>query len=371
MKIIITGGGTAGHINPALAVASFIKKNEPNSKILYVGAKGGMEEELVSKAGFNFVGINISGFCRRLDLKGIKKNFITLKNLFLSYGQSKKIINKFRPEICLGTGGYASGPVLKEAGRQGIPYVIHEQNAFPGLTTKILSKKANKVMLASEAARKYLDKSCKIEVTGNPVRSEIVRWTKGQAKRELNIDDNRPTILSFGGSLGARKINEAIIDLISWSVKNDLYNHIHAYGKYGYWFEDLLKEKGVNLKNYKGLYVKEYIDDMPIRMAAADIVICRAGAITISELEVLGKPAILIPSPNVAENHQYHNAMELVNLNAASIIEEKELTGEVLIKKTKELLDNQSLMGTYSKNLRAMSIDNADERIYSIICNTI
>lgn len=370
MKIIITGGGTAGHINPALAVAKFIQKKDPNSKILYVGAKGGMEEDLVAKLGFDFVGINISGFCRKLDLKGIKKNIITLKNLVLSCIESKKIINQFNPDICLGTGGYASGPILKEASRKGIPYIIHEQNALPGLTTKILSKKAKKVMLASEAARKYLDKSCKIEVTGNPVRSEIGRWTKEQAKKELNID-NRPTILSFGGSLGARKINEAVAELISWSSKDNLYNHIHAYGKYGHWFEDLLKENGVHLKDSKNLYVKEYIDDMPIRMAAADIVICRAGAITISELEALGKPTIFIPSPNVAENHQYHNAMQLVNLNAASIIEEKNLTGEVLIKKTKELLDNQSLMCTYSKNLRAISIDNADERIYSIICNII
>lgn len=365
MRIIFTGGGTAGHINPALAVAEFVRKKEPTAQILYVGAKGGMEENLVRQAGFEFKGITISGFSRKLSLSGIKKNVITLKNIFLASRQSRRILDEFKPDICMGTGGYASGPLLKEAGKRGIPFVIHEQNAFPGVTTKILAKKAKKVMLASKAAQKYFDKSCDVIVTGNPIRGDMGNFTKEEAKGKLGLDE-RPTILSFGGSLGARKINESVADLIAWSTKNNKYNHLHAYGKYGTWFKDLLREKGVN-PDAKGLYIQEYINDMPLRMSAADIVICRAGAITLSEIEASGKPAILIPSPNVAENHQYHNAMELVNLRAAEIIEEKDLTGESLIKKVKNLVENNNLMEEFSKNLKKLAIVNADKRVYEII----
>lgn len=370
MRIIFTGGGTAGHINPALSVADFVRKKNPDAKILYVGAKGGMEEKLAKSAGFDFRGITVSGFSRSFSLSGIKKNIITLKNIFLSSIQSKKILNEFNPNICMGTGGYASGPLLKEATNRKIPIVIHEQNAFPGLTTKILSKKAQKVMLASAAAEKYFDKSCNIVITGNPVRCEIKKWTKEDARKKLGID-SKPVILSFGGSLGARRINEAVAELIAWSAKNGKYNHMHAYGKYGHWFDDMLKEKGVDSKKNNSLYIKEYIDDMPIRMAAADVIVCRAGAITLSEIEILGKTSILIPSPNVAENHQYHNAMELVKLNAAEMIEEKDLTGTVLIKKVRELIENRELANTYSNNLKGMAIADADERIYSIIKSII
>lgn len=366
MRIIFTGGGTAGHINPALAVADLVRKKEPDAQILYVGAKGGMEEDLVRKAGFDFKGITISGFSRRLSLAGIKKNLVTFKNIILASRQSKKIIDEFKPDICMGTGGYASGPLLKEAGRRNIPYIIHEQNAFPGVTTKLLAKKAAKIMLASAAAKKYFENSSKTEVTGNPIRSEINNWSKEEAKSKLGLD-SKPVILSFGGSLGARKINEAVSDLISWSIKNNKYNHMHAFGRYGKWFKDCLKEKGVNSSDTDGLYIEEYIDDMPIRMAAADLVICRAGATTLSEIEAIGKPAILIPSPNVAENHQYHNAMELVNLNAAGIIEEKDLSGESLIKKVRELVENPKIMDLYCENLKKIAITNADEKIYSII----
>ena len=365
MRIIFTGGGTAGHINPALSVAERIRKEYPDSKILYVGAKGGLEEKLAQEAGFEFRGITISGFSRKLNFSGIKKNIVTIKNIFLAIWQSKKILNEFKPDICMGTGGYASGPLLKEAGRRGIPFVIHEQNAIPGMTTKILSKKAAKVMLATDAAQKYFDKSCDIVVAGNPIKEELFTLTKEQARQKIGLN-NKPTILSFGGSMGARKINEAVAELISWSIKNNKYNHMHAYGKYGTWFCDLLRKKGVNPES-EGLYIKEYINDMPLRMAAADLVVCRAGAITLSELEMLGKPAILIPSPNVAENHQYYNAMELVNLNAADIIEEKNLSGETLINKVENLLEQKELLERFSKNLKKISKPNANKNICEII----
>ena len=366
MRIIFAGGGTAGHINPALAVASYIKEIEPDSEILYVGAQEGMEKKLVPQAGFNFKGITISGFSRKISLKSLKNNLLTLKRIFTASIESNKIIKDFKPDICMGTGGYVSGPLLKEAARQQIPFVIHEQNAYPGITTKLLAKKASRVMLANKAAKEHIKTNKTIVVTGNPVRKGIELTDKNECRRKLGFDD-KPLILSFGGSLGARKINEAVAELISSSEKTKSFNHIHAYGQYGKWFLDLIKEKGVNLDDNPRLDIREYIDNMPVCLGAADIVICRAGAITLSELEVCGKPAILIPSPNVAENHQYHNAMVLVKAGAADIIEEKALDGKVLIEKVSRLLGSRSKMKEYSENMRSLAVTDSCERIYKII----
>ena len=366
MRIIFAGGGTAGHINPALAVASYIKEIEPDSEILYVGAQEGMEKKLVPQAGFNFKGITISGFSRKISLKSLKNNLLTLKRIFTASIESNKIIKDFKPDICMGTGGYVSGPLLKEAARQQIPFVIHEQNAYPGITTKLLAKKASRVMLANKAAKEHIKTNKTIVVTGNPVRKGIELTDKNECRRKLGFDD-KPLILSFGGSLGARKINEAVAELIYSSEKTKSFNHIHAYGQYGKWFLDLIKEKGVNLDDNPRLDIREYIDNMPVCLGAADIVICRAGAITLSELEVCGKPAILIPSPNVAENHQYHNAMVLVKAGAADIIEEKALDGKVLIEKVSRLLGSRSKMKEYSENMRSLAVTDSCERIYKII----
>ncbi len=366
MKILFAGGGTAGHINPALAIAGTVRKHEPKAQLLYVGAKGGMEQRLVPEAGYPFREITISGFQRKLTLKNIAKNIHTVGLLIASNGQSKRIIREFQPDLCVGTGGYVSGPILRAAARMGVPIVIHEQNAFPGVTTKMLSKYAKRVMLAVEDAKKYLDDSCPITVTGNPVRPAILTAKREEARKKLGLDQ-RPVILSFGGSLGARKINEPVADLIACSCKDDRYQHIHAYGQYGKWFPDLLKEKGVDLKQHKNVDVREYIKDMPDCLAAADLVICRAGAITLSELQAQGKASILIPSPNVAENHQYHNAMSLVNRKAAAILEEKELTGDTLIRKVNEMTQDRKTLEIYQSNARKMAILDANERIYSVI----
>lgn len=369
MRVILVGGGTAGHINPALAIASYIRDKEPNSKILYVGAKGGMEETLVPKENFDFKSITISGFSRKLNFSSFKKNLVTLKNIFIASHESKKILKEFNPDICIGTGGYVSGPLLKEAHKKGIPFIIHEQNAYPGITTKILSKKASAVMLATKAAKKHLNKNLNIIVTGNPLRSSIGKINPQKAKKQLGFDNDKPLILSFGGSLGARSINESIAELISWSQKNNLYNHIHAYGKYGKWMPKLLEEKGV--KKSSNIDLREYIDNMPICMAAADIVICRSGAITLSELIVCKKPSILIPSPNVAENHQYHNAMEFVEAKAAALLEEKELSGENLIKKLSESMNNIVYLQSGINKLKKELSFNSSEKIYEIIKNTL
>lgn len=366
MKILFAGGGTAGHINPALAIAGYVRSKNPDAEILFVGNKGGMEETLVPKAGFDFAPITISGFKRQMSPKAMVENAKTVKRIITSSHQSKKIIEDFKPDLCVGTGGYVSGPVLRKAAKMGVPIIIHEQNAFPGVTTKMLSKLAKRVMLAIEDAKEYLDKDCKFVVTGNPVRTDILKVNKADARKELNLDE-RPVVLSFGGSLGARKINESVADVIARSGKDGRYQHIHAYGRYGKWFPDLVKEKGTDISECKNLDIREYIDNMPTCMAAADVVVCRAGAITLSEIQAMGKPAVLIPSPNVAENHQYHNAMALVNAKAAEIIEEKDLTDTIITEKIDSLVLNPEKLKEYSENSRKMAITDTNERIYAVI----
>lgn len=370
MKIIFAGGGTAGHINPALAIAGYVREQQPDAEILYIGCKGGMEERLVPQAGFEFRGISVQGFRRRITPGAIKYNVSTVKKAITAGSASKKIIKEFGPDIVIGTGGYVSGPVLRAAAKLGIPTLIHEQNAFPGVTNKMLAKHATKVMLAMPAARKHFKGDYAFVDTGNPVRGEILRCSKEESRKKLGLDE-RPVILSFGGSLGAQVINESLADIIARSAKDGKYQHIHAYGQYGKWFPDLLKEKGADLEKAKNLDIREYINDMPVCLAAADVVIARAGAITLSEIQCKGKPSILIPSPNVAENHQFHNAMALVEKNAAVMIEEKDLTPEKLTEEIDKLASDPARLREYSENALKMAISDASERIYSLILQCV
>ena len=365
MKILLAGGGTAGHINPALAIAGYIREKRPDTEFLFIGNKEGMEQRLVPQAGFEIKSIVISGFKRSFSPKNMLENVKTVKRTFSSSVAAKKIIAEFKPDICIGTGGYVSGPVIRTAAKMGIPCIIHEQNAFPGVTNKMLAKSVKKVMLAVPDAKKYFEKADFV-ITGNPVRGEILTADKEKSRQELGLD-SRPVILSFGGSLGARKINEAVADLVARSGQDGRYQHIHAYGSYGEWFPSLVKEKGADIEKCDNLDIRPYIDNMPTCMAAADLVICRAGAITLSEIQAMGKPAILIPSPNVAENHQSHNAMALVNKGAAEIIEESELSGELLMKKADKMLIDPQNLAKISENSRKMAIVDANERIYSVV----
>ncbi len=366
MKILFTGGGTAGHINPAIALAQHFKKTEPNCEILYVGANGGMESRLVPEEGIDFKGITISGFSRKLNLEGFKKNLQTLKNIFIASKESKKILNDFKPDICIGTGGYVCGPILRMAAKMKIPFIIHDSNSFPGVTTKLLAKKASKVLVINNEAKQHLPKNLKnVEITGTPVRENIAVCGKDEAKQKLGIDNDYPVILSFGGSLGAKAINEVMAKFIV-RHKNDKLNFIHGFGKRGHFVEDELTKNGIDLKGKK-YTIKEYIRNMAECLAAADLVICRAGATTLSEIQIAKKPAILIPSPNVAENHQYYNAMALVNENAASIIEEKNLSLETLEKEVSKILENnKKIANEYYKNLERIAITDSCERIYKI-----
>ena len=370
MRILFAGGGTAGHINPALAIAGYLKERQPDAQILYVGAKGGMEERLVPQAGYAFKSVTISGFQRKISWTNFKKNCKTLVHVFTATEESKKIIREFKPDVCVGTGGYVSGPVIREAMKMGVPALIHEQNAYPGVTNKALSRNAARTMLAMADAEKYMEKGAHCVITGNPVRLSVLRADRTSARQRLGLD-NRPVILSFGGSLGARKINEPMADLLAHTAKTDRFQHIHAYGQWGKWFPDLLREKGVDLAAHPNMDIREYINDMPDCLAAADLVICRAGAITLSELQAVGRASLIIPSPNVAENHQYHNAMSMVKRNAAWILEEKDLTGQMLIKKVEQLFQKPETIEHLAENAKKMAIVDANERIYKLILEVL
>ncbi len=363
MKILFAGGGTAGHINPALAIADYIKERHPNAQISYIGTAEKLEAKLVPQKGYDFHTIKVAGFSRSLSLKGIAHNVDAVKKAVTSSIDSKKILKEIKPDVVIGTGGYVSGPVLRAAQQLGIKTAIHEQNAFPGVTTKMLAPKADAVMLAMPEAEKYLKLNKKPIITGNPIRSELLRVKRQEARAKLGLD-NKPLILSFGGSLGARRINESVTDLIKWHNGSDKFYHIHATGKVGYdkMLEDL---KDITLSD--NIKIREYIDDMDICMAAADLVICRAGAITLGELQACGKPAILIPSPYVAENHQYHNALTLKKDGAADIIEEKDLTGEKLIETVEYLIENKPKLEAMSSAAAKNAIIDANERIYKVI----
>lgn len=370
MRVLMTGGGTAGHINPALAIADKIKKEHPDAQILFIGAKGRMETKLVPAAGYEIKTVAVRGFQRRLSLKNIGRNFLAAVNAVTSSVAAAKIIKEFQPDIAIGTGGYVSGPVLREAIRYGIPVVVHESNAYPGVTVKMLAKEGATVLLCNETARQYLPNDCEAIVTGNPLRSDFLTEQKAQARAALGLDE-RPLVLSFGGSLGARHINEAMTEVLCRSHKEGKLQHIHATGKTGW--EDMTRAlacAGVPL-DADGICVREYIHDMPRCMAAADLVICRCGAMTLSELPAAGKPSILIPSPYVAENHQYHNAMTLVKGGAAVCIEEKDASGDALWEAVCAITDDPQKMDQMEENVRRLAISDADERIYRVICDKL
>lgn len=366
-RVMIATGGTGGHINPGLAVAGYIREHYPDAQILFVGTAVKMEAQLVPAAGYDFKTIDIQGFSRDLTPAGIAKNVKTLFLILKSSSQAKRIIEDFKPDVVIGFGGYVSGPVLKTAAKMGIPTAVHEQNAFPGVTNKTLAKKVDRVMLTAPEAEKYFNSKNPCVVTGLPVRGEMINADRDISRAELKVDD-RPVILSMGGSLGAKVINEAMTQLISERYERKNCYYLHATGKNGVGMFDILqKDKGINLEENKHIMLREYINDMHRCMAAADLVICRAGASSLSEIQALGKPSILIPYPYAAENHQYHNAMALVNNDAAILIEEKDFTGERLIKEVDNLLANPERLKTLGENAKKMAIYDATERIVNCI----
>lgn len=372
MKFLFATGGTAGHINPALAVASYIRDNYKDAEIMFIGTADHMESRLVPNAGFAFKTIEINGFKRSFSPKAIVANVKTVFKLVKSEQESKKIIRDFAPDVVIGFGGYVSGPVLQEAAKLHIPCCVHEQNAYPGITNKQLAKQVDRVMLTVEDAAKHLD--CKNEptVTGLPVRGELLNKSKKSARKELSVPDGKYLVLSFGGSLGAAPLNDSMFDILLRHADDGSVYHIHSVGTNGAEYLDKFVEKGFERVSdtvvRKGtVEVRKYIDNMDVCMAAADLVVGRAGASSLSEIEAMGKASILIPSPYVAENHQFHNAMALVNRNAARIIEEKDLTSESLSNMIDSLLSLQEQLFEIEKNAKSMAVLDSRERIADII----
>lgn len=370
MRVLLTGGGTAGHINPALAMAGYLCEKEPDTEILYVGNKGGMEERLVAAAGYDFKPIRISGFQRKLTLENIRRNLQTVVRVVTASVEAKKIIKEFKPDICIGTGGYVCGPVIRAAQKLGVATAVHEANAYPGMAIKMLAPKCDSVMLAVEDAKKFLERKDNCEFTGNPVRLTVLGAKREESRKALGLDE-RPVVLSFGGSLGAEAINNAAAYMLGESAKEKKFQHIHGYGRYDEHFVDNVRAAGVKEDENPQIRLLEYINNMPECLAAADLVIARAGAITLTEIQATGKCAVLIPSPNVAENHQFHNAMALVNRDAAVLIEEKDLTGEKLWQTVQEILSAPGRAEVIGNNAKAMAVLDANERIYRIICRIV
>ena len=372
MKILFATGGTGGHINPALAVAGRIREiYGDEAEILFVGTPTHMETKLVPQAGFNLKTVDVRGFYRALTWNNIKRDSVAFIKMFTSSIEAKKIIKEFNPDVAIGFGGYVSGPVIRKAHQLGVPTALHEQNAFPGITNKALAKVVDCVMLTSEDALERIQSNVEPVITGLPVRGELIAADRKKCREELGIPDDKILILSMGGSLGADAINNAMIELITAEKDNDKLMFIHAMGQYGLYVPEKLEENGVDLEAHPNIVLREYIDDMQRCMPAADIVICRSGASSLYEIRALGKASILIPSPNVAENHQYYNAMELVNNDAALIIEEKDLTGEKLVETAESLINDPERIKTIEKNAKSMAILDATDRITTNLLNLI
>ena len=368
-KILFATGGTGGHINPALAVAGYVRENYPKAEILFVGTADRMEAQLVPAAGYDFKTIEIQGFSRELNFEGLRHNIKTVELLMKSEGQAKKIIEEFKPDVVIGFGGYVSGPVLSVAARMGIPTAVHEQNAFPGITNKNLAKKVDVVMLTAPEAEKLLKPKNPCVVTGLPIRGEIISANKEFARAEMKLD-SRPLILSMGGSLGARAINEAVKYLILHRFeKKDCY-YLHATGKAGVaMIDDIGREVDLNVNPQ--IMLREYINDMDRCLAAADLVVCRAGASSLSEIQALGKPSILVPYPYAAENHQYYNAKTMSDRDAAILIEEKDFTGERLLEEVEKLLSEPERLKKMGENAKNMAILDASQRITECVCKIV
>lgn len=359
-KVIISGGGTGGHIFPAIAIADQIKKETPDTEILFIGAEGKMEMKKVPEAGYKIEGLWISGLQRKLSLKNLLLPFKLMTALL----KARKIIKNFQPDIVIGVGGYASAPTLKIASMMKIPTVIQEQNSFPGKTNKYLGKSVTKVCVAYENLERFFPKD-KIEFTGNPVRSKVVQ-IQGLVERgrdHFNLNPNKTIVLVVGGSLGAKTLNESIFNHLDDLRENNV-QLIWQCGSYQY---EEMKNKTKDL-DMTGFVLTKFINEMELAYAAADIVISRAGAIAISELCIIGKPVVLVPSPNVAEDHQTKNAMALVEDEAAICVRDVDAR-EQLVSRVLDLISNKKEQEKLSINIKKKAIENAAERIVNVINN--
>ena len=368
MNILFTCGGTAGHVNPAIALAQLMTEKNPDTSFLFVGAERGLEKDLVPKAGYDFRTVHISSFHRSFKPKEIKHNLVSVCNLIRAPREARAILEEFRPDVVIGTGGYASFPMVKAAAKAGIPTAVHESNMVPGLTTEMLEPFAGRIMVGFEACRQHYKHPEKVMVTGTPVRGDFFKMTKEEAKRQLGVDDGRPLIVSFWGSLGASGMNRQMADFLALEAAKEPFHHIHGAGASGYpMVRDLLREKGVDLEAHPALQLREYIYDMAPVMRAADLVICRAGASTISELTALGVPALIVPSPYVTNNHQEKNARVLESAGGAEVLLEKDCSGQAMFQAACGILHDGERRKQMETAMASLGIRDATERIYQTV----
>lgn len=368
MNFLFTCGGTAGHINPALAVAGRLREIVPDCGILFVGANGRMETDLVPRAGYDILTVEVTNLHRSLKPSEIAYNIKSLSNVVSATRAAKKIVQDFQPDVAIGTGGYVCYPVLKAAAQLGVPTVVHESNAVPGLTTKMLADVVDRIMVGFEESRQHYSDPGRVAVTGTPVRGAFSACPKAEAKARLGLPVDKPLVVSVWGSLGARYMNETMTDVIALACAEPAFTLIHSAGKLGYErMAAALAEKCSKDPKTCGMDVRPYIYDMPLVMDAADLVLCRAGASTLAELTCIGKPAILVPSPNVTNNHQERNARVLERAGGAKVLLEGEFTAETFYAAVCELLNDPRQLSEMGANMKAAGVPDATERIAETI----
>ncbi|WP_407372392.1 undecaprenyldiphospho-muramoylpentapeptide beta-N-acetylglucosaminyltransferase [Carnobacterium sp.] len=361
MKILLSGGGTGGHVYPALALMHRIQELNPTAEFLYVGTEKGLENRIVKEYGIPFASVEIKGFKRSLSLDTVK----TIRMFISSINQAKKIIKNFQPDIVIGTGGYVCAPIVYAASKLGVPSIIHEQNSVAGITNKFLARYVTKIAICFEEVRndfaKYPGKVC---FTGNPRAQEVSNVQKKAALEEYNLDSEKPTVLIFGGSRGAKRINDAFVESLPLLANKD-YQVLMATGDVHF---ETIQSQLTKIKNEKfNVSVVSYISNMPEVFSTVSLVVSRSGATTLAELTALGLPSVLIPSPYVTNDHQTKNAESLVNKNAAKLINESELTGEKLAQTLDDLMLNQNLRQEMARNAKKMGMPDASDRIIEVI----
>ncbi len=366
MKVIIAAAGTAGHINPGIAIANKIMKEDKNSKVIFIGTERGLENDLVPRAGYELKTINAYGLSKKISIENLKKMYLTWKGL----KEAKKIISEFKPDIVIGTGGYICGATITAAHKLNIPTMIHESNSFPGRAVKMLAKNTDTILVSFKDAIPRIKKAKNVVYTGTPVkirRREYGNSEKNNILTELKLKGDMPIVLVSGGSQGAQKINEAIIEIIK-NKMNKNYQIMWATGPKQY---DIIKEEleknNININNIQDVKIVPYIYNMEEVMNVADVIVGRSGAMTVTEISNIGKPSILVPLPNVSHNHQFYNAKVLENIHAAKIILNEELTGEKLDKNIEEIIKDKTKMYEMGKNARKVATEEAEDKIYEEI----
>ena len=370
MKVVIAAAGTAGHINPGLAIAKKIQEEQKDSKIIFIGTTRGLENDLVPRAGYELRAIEAYGLSKKISIENMKNMIKTLKG----FGEAKKILKEIKPDIVIGTGGYICGAVISAGHSLKIPTLLHESNAFPGKAVKMLAKKTDTILVSFEDAIKRIKNAKKIVYTGTPVKIKKQNYTteqKNEIIKKSGLKNTMPIVLVFGGSQGARHINNAIVEIIK-SGKNEKYQIIWATGPKQY---DIIKEElensNININNVKNMKILPYIYNMEEIMNTVDAIVARSGAMTITEISNLGKPSILVPLPNVSHDHQLYNAKVLQNIDSADIILDNELNGKILNEKIEKIVLDKNRCKIMGENALKVSTNDVEDKIYEQIMETI